>query len=235
MFCCSDVQTSPSRAHVSHLQPSELFPTAPLGCTAEQEQAARQFLLLLNSTIKNILPGPSLLTAQTPFLTEFHRFKKAHPPVVCIRLLSREVQMEKRTSLKKGGEFGIRGLWIRRFRGWLVYIIYLNSNIFAWRYWQHLSYWTITGVAFLAIVKLTLELAQDNNKPLKTVSQVNAWTKYNHSSPPQTWIQIISEICCFSDSQWHLRLHHSYVKSPGFERKEALHSDNNLSNTKSWV
>lgn len=79
LFCQSDVLISLSRSHVSHLQPLELFPTASLGCTSEQEQAERQFLLLLNSIIKNLPTDPSLLTAQRPFLTEFYRFNKAQP------------------------------------------------------------------------------------------------------------------------------------------------------------
>lgn len=109
LFCRSDVEASLSKAHISHQQPLELFITASLGCTAEQEQAARQFLPLLNSTIKNHPPDPSLLTSQTPFLTEFHRSNKAHP-LVCIKLLNKDIQMEKRTSLRKGVQFGIRGL-----------------------------------------------------------------------------------------------------------------------------
>lgn len=107
--------------HTFHLQPLQLFPTASLSCTAGQEQAARQFLLIINSTIKNLPPDPSHLTAQTPFLTEFHGSNKVHPLVVGIKLLSREVQMENRTSWRKGVEFGIRGLCIRRQEaGWYI-------------------------------------------------------------------------------------------------------------------
>lgn len=100
--------------HVSHLHLSKLALTAPLGYTPEHEHVVRQALLLLDSTIKNQLPVPSLLTAQTPFPIELHRSNKAYSLLVHIKLPTREVQMEKSLSLGKRVEFGIRGLWIRR-------------------------------------------------------------------------------------------------------------------------